>query len=67
MSFLYLNGQVNIEHFFKVEVPVYFCVGRYDYNTPFELIEKYYYQLVAPKNGLRNQLISHILKNLKSY
>lgn len=33
----------------EVKVPVYFCVGRYDYNTPSVLIEKYYKELVAPE------------------
>jgi len=41
--------QVN---FFKtipqVEIPVYFLVGRYDYNTPHELVERYCEQLSAP-------------------
>jgi len=29
-------------------VPTYFLAGRYDYNTPFELVERYYEQLDAP-------------------
>ncbi|RJP24501.1 MAG: alpha/beta hydrolase [Candidatus Abyssobacteria bacterium SURF_5] len=33
----------------RIEVPVYFFVGRYDYNTPFELAERYYQQLDAPQ------------------
>lgn len=33
----------------KIEVPVYFFVGRYDYNTPFELAERYYERLEAPR------------------
>ncbi|MBI4832317.1 MAG: alpha/beta hydrolase [Candidatus Lindowbacteria bacterium] len=33
----------------RIEVPVYFLVGRYDYNTPFELTERYYQQLEAPR------------------
>ena len=31
----------------QVHVPVYFLVGRHDYNTPFKLIETYYAQLDA--------------------
>ena len=31
------------------KVPVYFIVGRFDYNTPFELSEKYFQQIKAPK------------------
>lgn len=33
----------------EVQVPIYFCAGRYDYNTPSVLIEKYYNQIIAPK------------------
>jgi pimeloyl-ACP methyl ester carboxylesterase len=33
----------------KVDIPVYFFTGRYDYNTPFELTERYYQQLDAPR------------------
>ncbi len=33
----------------KLEVPVYFLIGRHDYNTPFELAEEYFSQLEAPK------------------
>ncbi len=36
----------------EVEVPVYFCAGKYDYNTPFELVEKYYNQIKAPTKNL---------------
>lgn len=32
----------------ELKVPVYICMGRYDYNTPFELAEKYFNQLKAP-------------------
>lgn len=31
-----------------IDVPVYFFMGRYDYNTPFELTESYYRELNAP-------------------
>lgn len=33
----------------EMKVPVYFCIGRHDYNTPFELSYKYYEVLKAPK------------------
>ncbi len=33
----------------ELKVPVYICMGRYDYNTPFELAEKYFNRLIAPK------------------
>lgn len=36
----------------EVQVPVYFCVGRHDYNTPFELVQRYFDQLRAPKKKL---------------
>jgi pimeloyl-ACP methyl ester carboxylesterase len=32
----------------ELKIPVYFCVGRHDYNTPFELVEKFYLKLKAP-------------------
>jgi len=32
----------------EIKVPAYFCIGRYDYNTPFELSYKYYETLKAP-------------------
>lgn len=32
----------------RVEVPVYFFTGRSDYNTPFELVERYHKTLQAP-------------------
>jgi pimeloyl-ACP methyl ester carboxylesterase len=34
------------------EVPVYFMMGKYDYTTPFELIEKYYELVSAPHKEL---------------
>lgn len=36
----------------EFKIPVYFCVGRYDYTTPYELVEKYYNQINAPKKEL---------------
>lgn len=36
----------------KVHIPIYFCVGRHDYTTPFELIERYYEYVDAPKKEL---------------
>jgi pimeloyl-ACP methyl ester carboxylesterase len=47
-----LQGQTNDTNFFadapRLEVPVYFFVGKYDYVTPFELAERYYQMLDAP-------------------
>jgi pimeloyl-ACP methyl ester carboxylesterase len=36
----------------EVEVPVYFCVGRYDFTSPFEIQERYFEQLKAPAKEL---------------
>lgn len=36
----------------ELDVPVYFFVGRHDYNTPFELTEEYYEWLEAPSKEL---------------
>ena len=33
----------------ELKIPIYICMGRYDYNTPFELAEKYFNQIKAPK------------------
>jgi len=33
----------------RIEVPVYFFTGRYDYNSPFEEAERYYRALDAPR------------------
>lgn len=33
----------------KIEVPVYFLVGKHDFLTPAKLVEKYYERLEAPK------------------
>jgi pimeloyl-ACP methyl ester carboxylesterase len=33
----------------RVEVPVYFAVGRYDHMAPFEVSQKYFSNLTAPK------------------
>jgi pimeloyl-ACP methyl ester carboxylesterase len=36
----------------QLDVPVYFFVGRHDYNTPFELVEEYVSVLDAPHKEL---------------
>lgn len=36
----------------EVKVPVYFCVGRNDHNTPHQLIEEYYNKIKAPSKEL---------------
>ncbi|MBU5426984.1 alpha/beta hydrolase [Tissierella pigra] len=36
----------------EVKVPIYFCVGRYDYNTPSILVEHYYNNIIAPKKEI---------------
>jgi len=36
----------------EFDVPIYFCVGRFDYQTPYELVEQYYHQLKAPNKKL---------------
>jgi len=33
----------------ELKVPVYFCMGRYDYMTPSEVAYNYYEKLVAPE------------------
>lgn len=42
--------QVNVmESVPRIDVPVYFLVGRHDYNSPFELTQKYFERLDAPQ------------------
>ncbi|MDX8360121.1 alpha/beta hydrolase [Cytobacillus sp. IB215316] len=36
----------------KFEIPMYFCVGRYDYQTPHELVQEYYHSIEAPTKEL---------------
>lgn len=36
----------------ELKVPVYFFVGRYDYNTPFSIAAEYYKQVKAPYKRL---------------
>jgi pimeloyl-ACP methyl ester carboxylesterase len=36
----------------RLEIPVYFLVGRHDYNTPFKLAEEYFHSLTAPEKEL---------------
>ncbi len=40
-------GRIN-----EVKIPVFFLAGRYDYNTPSELVEEFYEQLEAPNKEL---------------
>ena len=37
-----------IESIPEIKVPVYFFIGRNDYNTPFQLVEEYFNQIEAP-------------------
>ncbi|WP_066498109.1 alpha/beta fold hydrolase [Abyssisolibacter fermentans] len=39
------------EKYKEFDVPVYFCAGRYDYNTPSALVEEYYNIIKAPKKN----------------
>lgn len=36
----------------KLDVPIYFFQGRYDYNTPGDVVERYYEMLDAPQKTL---------------
>jgi pimeloyl-ACP methyl ester carboxylesterase len=36
----------------EFSIPIYFCAGRKDYNTPSELTEKYFQMIQAPKKEL---------------
>lgn len=39
------------EKYKEFDVPVYFCAGRYDYNTPSKLVEVYFNNIQAPKKN----------------
>ncbi len=42
--------QINLfEQIPRINIPVYFLTGRYDYFTPSEIVEEYYQKLIAPK------------------
>ena len=43
-----LEGINFLETARELDLPVFFFVGRHDYNTPFELVEEYFEQLEAP-------------------
>lgn len=55
-TFTYIqSGDTEINLFKQVpeiDTPIYFCAGKNDYNTPYELIEKYYKQVNAPKKKI---------------
>lgn len=36
----------------QMEIPCYFFIGKHDYNTPFELAQRYFEQLKAPRKEL---------------
>lgn len=36
----------------EIKVPAYFCMGRYDYHTPSQMVEEYIKVLKAPKKEL---------------
>lgn len=47
------HSRVNLfEQVPKVDVPVYFIQDRYDYNTPGDIVERYYEKLDAPQKSL---------------
>jgi pimeloyl-ACP methyl ester carboxylesterase len=46
-------NRVNLfEQTAKVDIPIYFFQGRYDYSTPGEVVERYYETLDAPQKAL---------------
>ncbi len=53
---MHKDGMMTYYNYFErvptLNVPVYFMAGKKDYNTPFELIERYYDFVQAPKKEL---------------
>ena len=47
-----MTGFNYIESIPALAVPVYFLIGRNDYNTPFKLVEEYYSRVNAPSKTL---------------
>ena len=47
MKYNVIDGSL-LDEVISVEVPVYFFTGKYDYTTPYELIEHYYIKIHAP-------------------
>ncbi len=39
---------INLEKVTHLQIPVFLCMGRHDYNTPFELAEAFFNNLKAP-------------------
>lgn len=39
---------IDLESVTKLQIPVFLCMGRHDYNTPFELAEAFFHNLQAP-------------------
>ena len=49
----------------EVEVPIYFCVGDNDYETPANLIEEYYNFIKAPKKNIYKFKCSAHMPNIE--
>jgi pimeloyl-ACP methyl ester carboxylesterase len=55
-NIMHINGELEridlFQHVPKVDVPVHFFQGRYDYSTPGEVVERYFEMLSAPQKTL---------------
>lgn len=51
-----MSSEIEKINFFKtiteLSIPVYLCIGRYDYQVSFKLVEQYFNQLKSPKKKL---------------
>lgn len=47
-----LEKEKPLETGLEVKIPVYFCTGSHDYDVPFELTEKLYQRIKAPRKRL---------------
>ena len=56
LSLLFLQDEMARINFFidvdNFEIPVFFCIGRHDYQTPYSLVEKYCNHIKAPYKEL---------------
>jgi pimeloyl-ACP methyl ester carboxylesterase len=44
--------KIDFSNMLDFEIPIFFCAGRMDYNTPSVLVEEYFQRITAPKKEL---------------
>ncbi|MDR4947197.1 alpha/beta fold hydrolase [Neobacillus cucumis] len=41
-------AKIDFRDIIDYSIPIYFCAGRYDFNTPSQLVEEYFHRIHAP-------------------